>query len=62
MSQFSLDGIQFTADNSTLKTAGAKTVKFGNTENGDFSDAATDGVVPFVNAVEIDWNGAAICK
>ena len=60
MSQFSLDGIQFTADNSTLKTAGAKTVKFGNTENGDFSDAATDGVETFVNAVEIDWNGAQL--
>ena len=54
MSQFLLNGIQFTADNSTLKTAGAKTVKFGNVENGDFADAATDGVVPFVNAVEID--------
>ena len=62
MAKFNLDGIQFTADNSTLKTAGAKTVKFGNTENGDFSDAATDGVVPFVNAVEIDWNGASICN
>ena len=62
MAKFNLDGIQFTADNSTLKTAGAKTVKFGNTENGDFSDAATDGVVPFVNAVEIDWNGASMCN
>ena len=60
MSQFLLNGIQFTADNSTLKTAGAKTVKFGNVENGDFADAATDGVVPFVNAVEIDWNGAQL--
>ena len=29
-------------------------------DNGDFSDAATDGVVPFVNAVEIDWNGAQL--
>ena len=58
MPQFLLNGIQFTADNSILKTAGAKTVKFGNTDNGDFSDAATDGVVPLVNAVDIDWNGA----
>lgn len=60
MSQFVLNGIQFTADNSTLKTAGAKTVKFGITDNGNFSDAATDGVETFVNAVEIDWNGAQL--
>ena len=58
MADFILNGIQFTADNTTLKNAGAKTVKFGNTENGDFSNAATDGIEPFVNAVEIDWNGA----
>ena len=32
--------------------------KYYNGNNGDFSDAATDGVEPFVNAVEIDWNGA----
>ena len=60
MANFKLNGIQFTADNSTLKTTGAKTVKFGITDNGDFSDAATDGVETFVNAVEIDWNGAQL--
>ena len=36
--------------------------KYYNGNNGNFSDAATDGVVPFVNAVEIDWNGASICN
>ena len=34
----------------------------GRIENGDFEYAEEDGVQPFVNAVEIDWNGAAICK
>lgn len=34
--------------------------KYYNGNNGNFSDAATDGVVPFVNAVEIDWNGAQL--
>lgn len=29
---------------------------FGN----DYSAANEDGVVPFVNAVEIDWNGAQL--
>lgn len=62
MATFKLNGIQFTADNTSLLKDGQRTVKFGNVENGDFADAATDGVVPFVNAVEIDWNGAAICK
>ena len=62
MGQFILDGIQFTADNSTLSAAGKKTVKFGNTNNGIFLQAAIDkgGVKPFVNAVEIDWNGAVV--
>ena len=32
--------------------------KYYNGNNGNFSDAAVDGVEPFVNAVEIDWNGA----
>ena len=32
--------------------------KYYNGNNGNFSDAATDGVETFVNAVEIDWNGA----
>ena len=62
MGQFILDGIQFTADNSSLSTAGKKTSKFGNTNNGIFLQAAIDkgGVKPFVNAVEIDWNGAVV--
>lgn len=34
--------------------------KYYNGNNGNFSDAATDGVETFVNAVEIDWNGAQI--
>lgn len=34
--------------------------KYYNGNNGDFSYATTDGVEPFVNAVEIDWNGAQI--
>ena len=58
MANFNLDGIQFTADNTSLKTAGKKKVKFGNVENGDFSEVNEYGVVPFVNAVEIDWNSA----
>ena len=36
--------------------------KYYNGNNGNFSDAATDGVETFVNAVEIDWNGASICN
>lgn len=28
--------------------------------NNDYSVAQEDGVVPFVNAVEIDWNGAQL--
>ena len=34
--------------------------KYYNGNNGNFSDAATDGVETFVNAVEIDWNGAQV--
>ena len=53
MANFSQDGIQFTA------TAGtALPGKYGNGNNGDFLNAGRDGVEPFVNAVEIDWNGA----
>ena len=36
--------------------------KYYNGNNGNFSDAAIDGVETFVNAVEIDWNGASICN
>ena len=32
----------------------------GRKENGDFEYAEEDGVQPFVNAVEIDWNGAQL--
>ena len=32
----------------------------GRKENGDFEYADEDGVQPFVNAVEIDWNGAQL--
>ena len=36
--------------------------KYGNEQNGDFTDENSnvyeDGIQPFVNAVEIDWNGA----
>ena len=37
-------------------------MKYGNKQNGDFTVENTnvyeDGIQPFVNAVEIDWNGA----
>ena len=32
----------------------------GRKENGDFEYAEEDGVKYFVNAVEIDWNGAQL--
>ena len=32
----------------------------GRKENGDFEYAQEDGVKYFVNAVEIDWNGAQL--
>lgn len=58
------NNIRFSVDNETLAPAGSKTTKFGNNRNGDFSEEALeqfDGKVqPFVNAVEIDWNGAQI--
>ena len=60
MANFNLDGIQFTADNTSMLKDGQRTVKFGNVENGDFSEASEYGVLPFVNAVEIDWNGAQL--
>ena len=34
--------------------------KYGNTGQGDYE--LTGEFESFVNAVEIDWNGAAICK
>ena len=32
--------------------------KYGNANNDDFSLVQYSGIYPFVNAVEIDWNGA----
>ena len=54
MASFIQDEIQFT---SVLKGKGLPG-KYGNGNNGNFADAATDGVEPFINAVEIDWNDA----
>ena len=54
MASFTQDGIQFT---SVLKGQSLPN-KYGNGNNGDFADAAIDGVEPFINAVEIDWNSA----
>lgn len=39
---------------------GALPSKYGNANNGDFSLAQYTGIQPFVNAVEIDWNGAQV--
>lgn len=60
MANFTLNGIQFEADNSSLKTAGKKTTKFGNYNNYDFDGVTKDNLQYFVNAVEIDWNGAQL--
>lgn len=56
MATFRQNGIQFTATNNGIQ----KVSKFYNGNNGTFSDAETDGVESFVNAVEIDWNSAKI--
>ena len=56
MATFNQNDIQFTATPGQLKPAG----KISKASNGDFSDAATDGVESFINAVEIDWNGAEV--
>lgn len=56
MATFTLNGIQFTATKAPQQLPN----KYGNGKNGDFEDAGTDGVKPFVNAVEIDWNGAVL--
>ena len=55
MATFTLNGIQFTATKGQSLPA-----KYGNGNNVDFAAAGTDGVKPFVNAVEIDWNGAVL--
>ena len=53
MATFNQNGVQFTA------TQGQSLPnKYGNGYNGDFTDAETDGVEKFVNAVDIDWNEA----
>ena len=56
MASFKQDGIQFTSVFPGQKLPN----KYGNGNNVDFADAATDGVEPFINAVEIDWNGAQL--
>lgn len=57
MSNFKQNGIQFTVTNAN---SSARPFKFYNGTNGDFSDAQTDGLEPFINGVEIDWNGAVL--
>ena len=56
MATFKQNGIQFTALQGQLKPTG----KFSKASNGNFSDAALDGVDPIINAVEIDWNNAEV--
>ena len=58
MASFKQNEIQFSNVTSGISKPG----KFYNGDNGTFSDAAVDSVEPFVNAVEIDWNGASICN
>ena len=57
MSSFIDKDTQITFSNVT-KGAITKTAKYGLAENGNFADAGEDGVVPFINGVEVDWNGA----
>ena len=56
--------ISYTSNNITFndvkQTSMGWGALMGRTANGDFSDAEDDGVEPFVNAVEIDWNGAKL--
>lgn len=56
MATFKQNGITFTALQGAIKPAG----KISMAANGTFSDAGTDGVEPFVNVVDIDWNGAVL--
>ena len=55
MATFKQNGIQFNNVTQGQKLPG----KYGNANNDSFEDAGTDGVKPFVNAVEIDWNGVS---
>ena len=50
------NGITF----STITVGSQLEDKYSNGNNGDFSMASMLGVQPFVNAVEIDWNGAQL--
>ena len=56
MATFTQNGVSFTAVKGLITPAG----KLSNGNNGTYSDANTDGVESFINAVEIDWNGADI--
>ncbi len=53
---YTTNGITF----STITVGSQLEDKYGNGNNGDFKFAAQKGVQPFVNAVEIDWNGAQL--
>jgi len=55
MATFNQNGIQFTATKGSVLPG-----KYGNGDNGNFTDAETEGVNAFVNAVEIDWNNAKL--
>ena len=54
MAKFTQNDITFSATNG-MKLSG----KISRSSNGDFSDVE-EGIDPFVNAVEIDWNGAEV--
>ena len=56
MASFEQNNILF----SNVTTGISKPGKFYNGNNMDFSDVEYDGVKSFVNAVEIDWNGATL--
>lgn len=57
-------GISYTQNGITfdniINGEGALPSKYGNANNGDFSLVQYTGIQPFVNAVEIDWNGAQL--
>lgn len=55
---YTYNGITF----SNVSKGVGLTNKYGHIDNGDFtrenSTVYQDGITPFVNAIEIDWNGA----
>lgn len=53
---YTYNGITF----SNITVGSSLEDKYGNGNNGDFSLASITCVQPFVNAVEIDWNGAVV--